>query len=600
MTIQAEQGSTTTTTSVDDVSSRRREGLRGHSLAEHLAGWAELHPDDVAWTFVDYLADEDGIAHTDTWAELDAKVDGLAARLLEVTSPGDRVAVMTPQSTGFAVAFLAAQRVGAIPVPLFAPGLPGHEDRLVSVLEDCTPSVLVSAGLGTLASQQLVEEHGFTFVAAVVDVDDHRSTEVTPVVATPSDIAYLQYTSGSTSVPRGVVIRHSNVHANAEQMLKAYEVEHGGPDDVTAVSWLPLFHDMGFMLAFAGPMTARVPSVVFDPIAFLIKPSRWLRLLSDYPDAVSAGPNFAFGYCASRVGPEERDWLQLDAVRGIGNGAEPIHAETVDAFHDAFEECGLQRDVHRISYGLAEAVVFVSVTPYGSEPRRVNLDREALGGGRAVETDGEGAIFLSCGKPIGQDVAIVDPTTDERLPDGHVGEIRSAGPNICTHYWGREDDAAEVFATSVVGDDRAWLKTGDLGVMIDGEVYVTGRIKDLIVVGGRNHYPHDIELSTEQAHPAIRRRNVAAFAVDPRMITDEAERPAGDTEVLVVVAERAKGHEGVDPAEVAAAVRAQLGSRHGVALHELVLVDPGAVPRTSSGKVARSASRDLYLAKTWS
>ncbi len=401
------------------------------------------------------------------------------------------------------------------------------------------------------------------------------------------DVAYLQYTSGSTRMPSGVVITHSNVVANARQALEAYDMEGGRH---TVVGWLPLYHDMGLLLQVAMAVVGGVSSVLMEPHAFVQQPLRWLRLLSRYPGAVAAAPNFAFDYCVDRVREEDRDGLSLGRVAVLINGSEPVRAQTVQRFHQAFAGAGLLRSVMRPSYGLAEATVFVAACPAGEEPAVTAFDRVALAAGRGqvVEPGAAATQLVACGRTVGQDIAIVDPVTRCRVPDQCVGEVWVRGPNVGQGYFGRVRDSDGVFGAVLAGGEDAggWLRTGDLGLLYDKQLYITGRIKDLVVIDGTNHYPQDIEVTVQGAHPVIRPDHVAAFSV-----------PGERSERLVVVAEHVR--QVTDPdrhrEEVTRAVRAAVAGAHAVAVHDFVLVAPYGVPRTTSGKVARSACREHYL-----
>jgi acyl-CoA synthetase (AMP-forming)/AMP-acid ligase II len=315
---------------------------------------------------------------------------------------------------------------------------------------------------------------------------------------------------------------------------------------------------------------------------------------------VTAAPNFAYGYTASRTSAADRGELRLGHVVALGDGSEPAVASTLDTFYETFADCGLEPRVHRHAYGLAEAVVLVSVSRAGSPPARLSVDRTALAAGTAevVSPGGESAMTLvSAGQPVGQEIRIVDPRTATALPAGHVGEIWVSGPNIGVGYWGQESGAT--FAAELRGPGggvvepwpgrTGWLRTGDLGVLVEEELFVTGRLKDLIIVDGVNHYPQDVEYTVERAHPAIRRHAVAAFS----FLGDRGEQ-------VVVVAERARRFtaEELDVAEVAEAVRGAVSRRHGLALRDVVLIGPGELPRTSSGKVQRSACRIRYTERS--
>jgi acyl-CoA synthetase (AMP-forming)/AMP-acid ligase II len=555
------------------------------TLPDLLAGWARSLGEQRAFTFLDYGADGDGVGESLSWRELDQWVDAVAAMLLDRVDAGQRVAILAGQGLEYVVSFLGALRAGVIAVPLFAPGLPGHAGRLRTVLADCRPALVLT----TRAELDPVCRFVGPYQAVVAIEDIPTGASPRRPALDPSSVAYLQYTSGSTRAPAGVMVTHANVVANARQSVAAYDVANR----TTAVSWLPLFHDMGLVLSIAGPVALGVRSVLMDPIAFIQRPERWLRALAANPGAVSAAPNFAYSYCARQVSAEVKATLRLDRVHALINGSEPVQPAAIERFQAAFGSCGLAADVHRSSYGLAEATVLVSVTPGGAPSRHTAFAREQLAAGVAVPVapDSEGAsVLVSCGCPAGQQVRIVDAQTGLPKPDGHVGEVWISGPNVALGYWGRPAETEHTFGATVAGEpDGQWLRTGDLGLRHDGELYVTGRLKDLVIVDGRNHYPQDLELTVEEAHPAIRPHNVAAFAVPG---SDD-----GDGERLVVVAERSSRVPAtqVDAAELTAAVRAALAGEHGIALSELVLLNAGGVSRTSSGKVSRAACRKRYL-----
>ncbi|MFB9688949.1 fatty acyl-AMP ligase [Amycolatopsis plumensis] len=554
----------------------------GESFATLLGHWARRLGDRIAVTHLDHRDGADGRAVTLTWRELDERVEAVAARLSEVAGPGERAAVLAGQSTGYVVAFLGALRAGLVAVPLFAPGLPGHAGRLAAALADCGPSaVLTTAAEGEAVTRFLAE---VPVDPAVIDIDAVPAAGARDWPEPDPDApAYLQYTSGSTRSPAGVVLTHRNVLANARQACAAYGAESG---TTSTVSWLPLFHDMGLILGIGAPMAGGLESVLMDPLAFLERPARWLRALSASPGAISAAPNFAYAYCASRVTESEKDYLELSRVVSLINGSEPVLPSTIAKFHDAFAACGLRPEVHRSSYGLAEATVLVSVTEAGKPPRQVTFDRARLAAGYAEPaTPGASATTLvSCGRPVGQRVRIADPVTGQPAEPGEVGEIRVSGPNVGRGYWGRAAASAATFGLPPLDPDtgEGWLATGDLGVEFDGELYVTGRLKDLVVVDGRNHYPQDIEQTVEE-HPAVRPHSAAAFAID-----------GDDGEAAVVVLERAKDTE-ADLAEAASALRAAVSAGHGLRLHDVVFLVPGEVPRTSSGKISRARCRASYL-----
>ncbi|MEU6794924.1 fatty acyl-AMP ligase [Nonomuraea wenchangensis] len=540
-------------------------------LITRVARWAREFPDAPAYTFVDHLGD--GSRRTYTWARADLKARALAVRLRELARPGDRAAVLAPSGLDYVVAVLGTMYARLVAVPLFAPGLPGHGERLERAFADAGPAVVLTTTPARPGVDAFLGEAGPPVV--VVDaVSDLLADEWEREPIAAGDLAYLQYTSGSTRAPAGVEITHGNLTANAAQL---WEVFRARPRVSAAVLWLPLFHDMGLVATIAMPIMGANRAVFMDPVAFVMSPVRWLRLLSEEADAYTGAPNFAYEFTAARVRPEDKEGLDLSGVRVMLNGAEPVRPGAFAAFDAAFAGCGLRPEAHTPAYGLAEATVFVAATGRDERPVVTAFSRDALREGRAVPwTEGPASHLVACGRPHGQRVRIVGDAGDQ--PDGHVGEIWVRGPNVARAYWRDPARTAEVFGAD------GWLRTGDLGVWHDGRLYVTGRIKDLVIVDGRNHYPQDIEATVQEAHEAVRRDRVAAFAV-----------PGEDTERLVVVAERSRRGQGADAAEVARAVRAAVRAGHDLAVHDFVLTEAGAVPRTSSGKLARRACLRAYL-----
>ncbi|MGW1215939.1 fatty acyl-AMP ligase [Streptomyces sp. NPDC002499] len=557
------------------------------TLPDHVRHWAETTPDRRAFTFVDHpTPNSRGVHRTLTWQRLDLRIRALAARLSEQAEPGARVALLCPQGTDYITAFLAALTAGMVAVPLYPPGLPGHGDRLVGVLADARPAVVVTTGR-VLEEVRDFCERARVAVLAVDQVPDAVAKDWRAPVLDPGATAYLQYTSGSTRAPAGVEITHTNVVANARQALGAYRAD---AHPVTCVGWLPLYHDMGLVLSVAAPVVRGLLSVLMDPAAFLHEPARWLRLLAAHPRALSAAPNFAYDYCSSTVTEAQKAELRLDGVAALINGSEPVRPGTVDRFHAAFAARGLAAEVHCPSYGLAEATVFVSAARPGEPLDRFALDRDALAAGKALPArpdDPRAVLLAGCGTPAGQRVRVVDPVSHAVLAEGEVGEIWVQGPNVGRGYWNNEPQTQRVFGAGLGKDaPGSWLRTGDLGTILSGQLIVTGRLKDLIVVDGRNHYPQDVEATAQNAHPALRRDRLAAFGV-----------PGGGGERVVVVAEHARTTSltDIDVPSLTRAVRAAVSARHGLRLADVVLVAPGAVPRTSSGKVSRALARARYL-----
>ena len=567
-------------------------------VGDYIDHWGVAQPEKVSVSFVDYFESRKGVEYSVTFGELDLRTRALATRIAELTQPGDRVAILAPQGADYVVAFAGALRSHAINVPLYAPDLPGHGDRLQAVVADCKPTAIIT----TTAKADMVREfcaaHGGPADSQIICVDDLGDEEaladqyVFPDLKL-DDVAYLQYTSGSTRTPAGVVLTHRNLMVNAWQLIDGHALE---TPEVTCVSWLPLFHDMGLLLGAAGPVIGGAHSVLIDPVAFILKPLRWIEACSNRPQVITAAPNFAYDYAVKRIKEADREGLDLSQVVSWANGAEPILPSTLDNFAAAFEPYGLQRKALRPTYGLAEATVLVSVTPPGELPTIVDVDSSALQQGRAdttISDGGRSVPLVSSGRAAQQHLAIVDPDTRELQPEGSIGEIWVNGENVGQGYWEKPAETAAVFGARLEhpGDLPAdgWLRTEDLGVLLDGRVFVTGRIKDLIIVDGRNIYPHDIEYTVEQAHDAIAQRRLAAFSV-----------PTDAGEAMVVVAEKYRHAEnaGDQLEEISRAARAAVSHEHSVALYDFVLVEPDTVARTSSGKIARKATRASYLEST--
>jgi len=572
-------------------------------LVERLRRLAAERAHQRAFTFVDFPEpDSPGRHRTLTWGQLLVRAEAAAIQLAEVARPGDRAALLLPQGLDYVAAFLGCLMARVVAVPLFPPDLPGHEDRIAAVLDDCEPA----CALVTSESVRATQGSAAAVISAglpLLHVDGEVRTSSAPFGGLwttdpdPDDVAYLQYTSGSTRAPAGVMITHRNVVANAAQGVAAFDIRNG---PTTAVAWLPLFHDMGLVLSIATPLVAGFPSVLMDPMAFLERPERWLKLLGQFPGALSAAPNFAFEYCVARVAPEDLADVQLERVRALVNGSEPVRIDTLRRFQQAFAGVGLRANALCPSYGLAEATVFVTTDGPQAAPREVICRRDALAEGLIAVADGassgavsEGVVsdatvsLVACGLPVGQELRVIDPVTKAPLPQDAVGEIVLRGPNIGLGYWKRAQQSAETFGLVLPGTgDRPWLRTGDLGALHDGRLLVTGRLKDLLIVDGRNHYPQDVEESIQGALSSVRKGRVAVFGV-----------PRADGELVVAVAEHRRDlipNEAVR-GEADRAARARVSTAHGLRLDQLVLVPPGSVPRTSSGKVSRSACRIAFL-----
>ncbi|MGU3291422.1 long-chain-fatty-acid--AMP ligase FadD32 [Williamsia sp. M5A3_1d] len=576
--------------------------------------------DTLAYRFMDYSRERDGEAIELTWAQFGKRLRAIAARLQQVTSPGDRVAILAPQSLEYVIGFFGALYAGNIAVPLFSPDEPGHTDRLHAVLGDCTPSVILTATKSAEAVRDFFKPRPAKERPRVIAVDavpDSVGETWKPPTPRLHDIAYLQYTSGSTRTPAGVEITYESVSANALQMIGAIQLT----ENSRGVTWLPMFHDMG-LLTIIIPALGGQYITIMSPAAFVRRPGRWineLAALSDGAETFAAAPNFAYEHAAARGLPRDGESLDLSNVIGLINGSEPVTVSSMNKFNEAFGPYGLSKTAIKPSYGMAEATLFVSSTPRDSEAKVIYVDRDELNAGRfaVVDQHAPGAVAqVSCGQvSVSQWAAIVDSETATEQPDGHVGEIWLNGINLGHGYWGRPEETKATFGNTLTnplpqgshGDgaprpDR-WLKTGDYGVWLDGELYVTGRVKDLVIVDGRNHYPQDLEFSAQEASTALRPGFVAAFAVPANQLPPEVFQSSASglkfdaddaSEQLVIVAERNTGKR-TDPSEVADIVRAAIAQRHGVMARDVLMVPAGSIPRTSSGKIAHTACKNAYV-----
>ncbi|WP_094288257.1 fatty acyl-AMP ligase [Mycobacterium lehmannii] len=553
--------------------------------------------DAPAYRYLDHTGD--GRVVELTWKQLGVRLRAVAASLQRVTRRGDRVAILAPQGLDYVVAFFGAIKAGAIAVPLFAPELQGHAQRLETALRDCEPSVVVTTAVAAANVRSFLSGLDGVPTPRVVVLDEISATvEFEPVELPLDAVSHLQYTSGATRPPVGVEITHRAVGTNLIQMILSIDLLDR---KVHGVSWLPLFHDMGLsMIGF--PAVYGGHSTLMSPTAFIRRPQRWLRALSDGSRegrVVTAAPNFAYEYAAQRGQPAEGDALDLSkAVLIIGS--EPVSIDAITAFNDAFTPYGLPPNAFRPSYGIAEATLFVATIEPDARATAVHLDRAQLRAGRAVPVAGDSphaVAHVSCGKVArSQWAVIVDPDTGAELPDGSVGEIWLHGDNLGRGYWGRPDESRHAFGARLgsritptshaegVAEEANWLRTGDLGVYLDGELFVTGRRADLIVIDGRHHYPQDIESTAEGASAMARAGHVTAFTV-----------PAPHGAGLVIVAERATGTARNDPAPEIDAIRADVLARHGIPVADIRFVAAGVIPRTTSGKLARGACRSEYL-----
>ncbi|BBZ71442.1 fatty-acid--AMP ligase FAAL21/FadD21 [Mycobacterium paraseoulense] len=556
---------------------------------------AGLQPDDVAFRYTDYDQDWAGVTEALTWAQLYRRTLNVAHEVRRHGAVGDRAVILAPQGLAYIVAFLGAMQAGLIAVPLSVPAAGSHDERVSAVLADTTPTVVLttSAAAGTITEH--LTQPGSPTLPAVVAVDaldwDDTSAPSARVGGAPAT-AYLQYTSGSTRLPAGVMISHRNLQVNFQQLMADYFAEANGvpPRDTAVVSWLPFYHDMGFVLGVIAPILGGYRGDLTSPVAFLQRPARWIHAMANGGPVMSAAPNFAFELAARKTSDADLEGIDLGDVLGIVSGAERIHPATLDRFCKRFAPYNFRDHMMRPSYGLAEATVYVASRTKGGAPEVVHFEPERLSEGTAHRCSTQaGSPLLSYGMPRSPTVRIVDPDTGRECPPGTVGEIWVHGENVADGYWRKPEETERTFG-GVVADpspgtpEAPWLRTGDLGFVSDGEMFIVGRMKDLLIVYGRNHYPEDIESTVHE----ITGGRVAAISV----AVDESEK-------LVTIIEWKKRGDSDEEASrrldtVKNDVTAAISSSHGLNVADLVLVPPGSIPTTTSGKIRRAACVEQY------
>ncbi|WP_091283757.1 non-ribosomal peptide synthetase [Micromonospora haikouensis] len=537
---------------------------------------AEHTPTRPAFAFLDDTATE---RHRYTFQDLDLRARAIAAVLGGHRLAGQRVLIAYPSGPSYVQAFLGCLYAGAVAVPCDSPRAAAGRGRLRAIRAASDPAAVLTdaADAAELAGLLAID---------VATIGDGAAADWTDPGIGPDGLAFLQYTSGSTRTPRGAMISHGNIMAN--ERLIAAACRHD--ENSTFVGWQPLFHDMGLVATIMQPLFLGSLSVLMPPAAFLQRPVRWLRAVSRYAAHTSGGPNFAYELCLRRTSEEERAGLDLSAWRVAFNAAEPVRASTLRRFTAEFAPYGFGAGAHFPCFGMAEATLLVTGPPPGREPLIRYADRAELAAGRLRDGTPDRAVELvECGSPgLDTEVRIVDPDTGRSCPDGAVGEIWIAGPVVAQGYWNDPAESEATFGARLPDQpQRSYLRTGDLGCLRDGGLYVTGRRTDMIILQGRNHYPHDIEATVERAHPRVRSGCTVVFGVE----IDGTER--------VVVCGELNSYPGpARTAPVAAAVRAAILREHGVEAYALVLLRRGGVPKTTSGKLRRADCRAAYLKGT--
>lgn len=550
-----------------------------------------------------FLEDGDTREQHLTYGELDRQARAIGATLQGLRASGERVLLLYPAGLEYISAFFGSLYAGAIPVPVYPPHMNRSLDRLRAIAHDSQATVaLTSAALLPHIQRCASEGQGLQGLRLLVtgnELEGIESAWQAPQLDQDS-IAFLQYTSGSTGLPKGVMLSHGNLLYNQRMIQKAFQ----HTEQSRIVGWLPLYHDMGLIGNILQPLYVGCRCVLMSPMAFLQRPVRWLQAISRYQATTSGGPNFAYDLCVRKVTPEQRAKLDLSSWDLAFNGAEPVRQETLERFASTFAPAGFRREALYPCYGLAEATLLVSGGVKHAAPVVQTVRRTALENHRVIPTSPQHAdaqTLVSCGQTLlAQQVRIVDPQSHTPCAMGQVGEIWISGPSVAQGYWQRPADTAHTFQAQLAGQPgETFVRTGDLGFVHHGQLFVTGRLKDIIIIRGSNHYPQDIELTVERSHAALRPGCGAAFAVE----IDGEERLVVAHEVQrAVKPRRTTGVEepSDDIASILGNVRQVIAEEHGLQPHAVLLLQAGSLPKTSSGKVQRHACRSAFLTQTLS
>jgi len=558
------------------------------SLVDVLRKRAHDTPERLAYQF---LVDGQIEGARLTYVELQAGAEAISAQLLASSERGDRALLLYPPGHEFLLAFFGCLQAGIIAIPLSPPDTSRMKralPRLTAVVGDAQASlVLTTTDIRNSLESHLDERRELRWVnTAEILLNDREPANEDLWQSTMDDIAFLQYTSGSTSVPKGVMVSHGNVLSQCDALMRASGYTHAS---ITA-TWMPYFHDYGLIEGLLMPLYIGAPCYFMSPVTFIRRPIRWLEAISRYRVTHSQGPNFAYDLCVRKTTPEQRANLELSSWVSAANGAETVYPSTLQAFYETHKECGLKRKCISPAYGLAESTLVVSVTPPDEEPVLFQADAQASEQGK-LEAASAGRSFrtiASSGRPLpGTKVEIVNPDTCRRCSRDEVGEIWIASPSVTQGYWKQPEATERTFHARLAdAGEGPFLRTGDLGCLRDGQLYITGRLKDLIIIRGLNHYPQDIELTVERSHAALRPGCGAAFSVEVN----------GEEELVVIHDVQGKQQRNLNANEVLSAIRAAVFEEHELRLHAILLLKPGGVLKTTSGKVQRAAMKAAFAA----
>ncbi|MBA3921341.1 MAG: fatty acyl-AMP ligase [Nostocaceae cyanobacterium] len=552
------------------------------TLVELLKLRSQNQPDVTAYTF---LQDEEEGERL-TYRELDRKARAIAAQLQSLDAQGTRALLLYPSGLEFIAAFFGCLYASVVAVPAYPPRNNQNMSRLQAIVTSAQATVaLTTAGTYSQIKDRAEKELGLQWLATD-RIDSNLAEEWQEPKVSSDTLAFLQYTSGSTGTPKGVMVSHGNMLHNSALIEQCF----GDTPNSRGISWLPPYHDMGLIGGVLQPLYVGAPMTLMSPMDFLQKPIRWLQAISRFQATTSGGPNFAYDLCARKIKPEQLASLDLSSWEVAFTGAEPIRAETLDLFARTFADCGFRPVAFQPCYGMAETTLIVSGAVKTALPVVRSIDATALEQNRVVTVTSKHSAaraIVSCGQTwLDQKILIVNPESLTPSPADQVGEIWVSGPSVAQGYWHRDEETRQAFHAHLASGEGPFLRTGDLGFLQDGELFVTGRIKDVIIIRGQNHYPQDIELTVEKSHPALRPSYGAAFTVEFK-----------SQERLVIVQEVERSYlRKLDVKEVVASIQKAVTAEHGLQVYATALLKTGSIPKTSSGKIQRHACRSGFLA----
>ena len=581
-----------------------------NNLVELFQIRCEQCPDSPLYYFSNTGLVQDNVVYT--YLDFEKTVKSIAALIQKNTTPGDRVLLIFEPGIEYILTFWACLYAGVLSVPAYPPANKNTVEKLQAIIESAEPKIILSNKsiiqnikrlglLKSMFSNVLLNKLITTFAHGMSDLlqwnfkqflwidinqaENIPSSQWQAVVIDADDIAFLQYTSGSTAMPKGVMVTHRNLLANLELVYRTI----GKIAEDKMVSWLPPYHDMGLIGSILFPVYCQIPVMIMSPLSFLRNPSLWLKAISDFKGTISGGPNFAYALCVKKINiaKSEKKGLDLSSWRVAYNGSEPINHKTIMEFSEKFSACGFKEAAHQPIYGLAEATVYVSGGKAGPDITSIVVDKDELQRNQIIICDEENInskVLVSSGQPM-IPLKIIRETSQQECRDGEIGEIWLSGECVTKGYWGNVGETEVTFSSLLEGClDLQYLKTGDLGFLFNGNLYVTGRIKDLIIIHGKNYYPQDLELVVEKSHPMIRLGCAAAFSI-----------MRDDSEGLAIVAELKQPMSRLMYEEISNEIYKNIMLYHGVAADTIALLPPKTIPKTTSGKLRRNDTRRMLV-----